>query len=93
MFRFQKATGVGLDALGDIMSQDMTVLETLFHEALKEGHRLAKQELSIGKEDVLAIGFNELTQYTDALNRAMTTNDPVKKKLGKSNKVKQAAKN
>lgn len=87
LFGFTKASGVGLDSLDNLMGQDPEVLEELFYQGLKEGHRLEGKELEIKKEDVLAVDLVEFEGYTKALEAGLSST-PVKKKKGQT---KQAA--
>ena len=79
LFNFQRRTGVSLDKIGDFKELAEGVLDELIYQGLKEGHRLAKQPLTIEKENVLAIGLNDFTKYTDALTKSIST-EAVQKK-------------
>ena len=85
IFAFQKSTGKSLNAL-DNMMKDGDTLEALIYEGLKEGHRLKGVELTIEKEDILAITAKDLEQYTTAIAESFEA-EPVKKKTGKSKEV------
>lgn len=86
LFKFQKRTGVALDALDGVLQSDPEVMEILFFEALKEGHRIANVSFEILQEDVLAVDLASFQEYTRALNAAFETN-PVKKKTGRNNQT------
>lgn len=85
LFAFTSASGVPLDGLNDVMNQDPAVLEELFYQGLKEGHRISGMEMTIKKEDVLAVSVSEFQGYTMALEKGLSM-PPAKKKQGK-NKV------
>lgn len=84
LFSFTKASGVSLSAIDSLGNQDPEILEELFYQGLKEGHRLTKKKLKIQKEDVLAVSAQEFEQYTKALELSMSAT-PIKKKQGKTN--------
>jgi hypothetical protein len=89
---FTKASGVGLDSLDNLMGQDPEVLEELFYQGLKEGHRLEGKELEIEKKDVLAVGLEEFEGYTKALEAGLSST-PVKKKKGQTKQAAPTKKN
>lgn len=79
LWDFTNKTGVPLQDIGNFMKWERKTITELIYQGLKEGHKLAGEKLTIKKDDIMCIPFEEFSKYIQILGNSLSTTTNQKK--------------